>query len=139
LKYTAATVINFLTLLVGIAIGVGLAPRLNKLVRVSAAEVQAQVTAPQSGMVPPKVTPVTPMMTGGSIGVYLVLAHQVQADQLVVNGYDVLKLQQGELNLLARFVPAPDIAAVVNNSRATEIFTVANPKPAAPPAPATKP
>jgi len=64
------------------------------------------------------------MMTGGSVGVYLVLAHHVQSDELVVNGYDLLKLQQGEINLLSRFVPAAEISNMVNSARATELYTV---------------
>lgn len=74
-------------------------------------------------------------MTAGTIGIYLILAHHIQSDQLVVNGYDLLKLQNAELTLLSRFVPASEIAKAVNDARVPEVYQVQNPTPAPVPAP----
>lgn len=146
MKYSFVAFINFVTLATGIAIGLIIAPRVEKTVRAKVEGVQSAPsstpTVPNEGTQvaagAPKVTPITPMMTGGSIGVYLVLAHHVQSDELVVNGYDMLKLQQGELNLLSRFVPPAEISKIVDNAKATEIYTVKTPASTQPVKPTSK-
>ena len=56
----------------------------------------------------------------GSIGVYLLLSHHIQTDELVANGIDLLKLHQAEINLLSRFVPASEITNAINEARVPE-------------------
>jgi len=98
MRYATTTFANLAVLLVGITIGVVLAPHIEK--HAEAAGVQEQQATP----VPPSSGPeqIQPTMTAGSVGAYLLLAHHVQSDELVVNGIDILKLEQGELNLLAK-------------------------------------
>ena len=138
MKYALASLANLITLGVGISIGLILAPHFEKRVRAEATDFgqspQAGTSAPVPTQSPQKITPVNPVMTAGSVGVYLVLSHHVQSDELVVNGYDMLKLQNGELQLLSRFVPASEIQKIVEDSKTNELFTVAQPpQPAANP------
>jgi hypothetical protein len=145
MKYALASAVNLVTLLVGIAIGTLAAPHFDRSANAAAiAQVKPTTTtipAPSNftGTVTgPKITPVTPMLSGGTAAFYLLLSHHIQADEMVVNGYDLLKLQQGELNLLARTVPAADIAEVVKNSAASEFFTAQQNGNAQPPKPQGK-
>jgi hypothetical protein len=72
-----------------------------------------------------KTTKVQPQMTAGTVAIFLTLSHHIQSDELVVNGFDMLKLQQNELNLLARFVPVKDVQAAIEDSRASQLYQVA--------------
>ena len=45
---------------------------------------------------------ITPTMTVGTAGIGTLLANRVAADQVMVNGYDILKLDDAILNLVAR-------------------------------------
>lgn len=139
MKYALTTLANLLTLVVGITIGLLLAPHIEKSVHATSAEPQAATPGTTfSGAITqqsaePKVTTVQPSMTTGTIGIYLILSHHIQSDELVVNGYDVMKLQNAELSLLSRFVPASEIQAAVDGAKAGEVFTVAKPQPPAQP------
>jgi hypothetical protein len=130
-RYAVVSAINLAILLVGITLGVMLAPHIEK--SADAAEPQAsQMPAAPAGQ---KLTPVRPSMTTGTIGIYLILAHHIQSDELVVNGYDLLKLQNSELQMLSRFVPAAEIQRAVEDAKTGEMYTVAQPTPP----PATQP
>jgi len=140
-KYTVASAINLAILIVGVVIGVMLAPRFTGTTNAQPISSNAQQpptftqTVNQGLPMPevqPKVTPVMPGMTTGTVGIFLILAHHVQSDELVVNGYDILKLQNAELQLLSRFVPQSEIAKAINDSKATELFTVKQPIPQPP-------
>ena len=129
-KYAIVSAINLAILLVGIAIGVMLAPRIEK--KASAdddhqAATQQRPVPPNDTVTAVKTTAVQPSLTTGTVGIYLVLSHHIQSDELVVNGYDLLKLQNGELQLLSRFVPPAEIQKMVNDSKASELFTVSQP------------
>jgi hypothetical protein len=141
MRYALASFLNLLILGVGIAIGFVLAPHMEKPVQATI-EPQAATSQPTPQATPnsgePKIATVTPQLTTGTVGIYLVLSHHIQSDELVVNGYDMLKLQNEELSLLSRFVPALEIQNAVNRSRASELFKIEQPKPAQPPA-QTKP
>src|SRR4051794_30400232 len=100
-RYTIASAINLAILTLGVVVGVFIAPHFTKtasanpISETQAASVQNQAPSPiptpaSSG---PKITTVQPGMTTGTVGIYLILAHHVQSDELVVNGYDLLKLQ----------------------------------------------
>lgn len=141
MKYAVVSAINLAILLVGLALGLLLAPHLEKAVHASVpnqALPQTAAPAPNAGdsVAILKTTPIQPTMSAGSAAIYLVLAHQIQSDQLVVNGIDLLKLHQEELNLLSKFVPAQEINNAVSRSKATEVFqSVNHPVPAPAPAP----
>jgi hypothetical protein len=142
-RYAVISAINLALLLVGIAVGVMLAPHIEK--PASAASVQQSATPQQaasassttSGGV--KLTPVQPGMQVGTVAVYISLAHHIQSDELVVNGLNLLQLHQEEINLLSKFVPAQEISNAIARSKATELYTVGPPPSApAPAAPAPK-
>jgi len=131
-RYAVISAINLAILLVGIAIGVTMAPRIEP--SASAASGQqvgsAATQTPSAGGV--KLTPVQPGMQVGTVAAYLSLAHHIQSDELVVNGINLLQLHQEEINLLAKFVPQQEINNAIARSKATELYTVATPKPATP-------
>jgi hypothetical protein len=88
--------INLVTLLLGIGIGLLLAPRIETKV---------------SAQTPPAATPsecvdsatvecVSPVITAGTAGFGKVLANQIATDQLTVGGYDIMKLQNNVLTAL---------------------------------------
>jgi hypothetical protein len=135
-KYALISAVNLAILLVGIALGVMLAPHMEKKASADDAK-QGTVTpqkpataAPSDTVTAIKTTPVQPGLTTGTIGVYLLLSHQIQSDQLVVNGYDILKLQDAELKLLSRFVSPAEIQKVISDSKAQELFRLQEPSPA---------
>ena len=89
----------------------------------------------------PQVQEIQPGVMTGTFGAGLVLAHDIQSDSLVVNGYDLLKLHQNTLNYLGKQIGANSIAIqeLIDNSKATKLYTI---KPAAPspaPTPANPP
>ena len=137
MKNALASLVNLVTLLIGITIGIMLAPHLEKQASaVSAPPAQVPPSSNPTGVPPPQppgmfsaatAEPIQPTMTVGSIGSYLVLAHHVQADELVVGQFNLLKLQNAELQLLARFVPPSDIQAAVNSAREDRVYQVAPP------------
>jgi hypothetical protein len=138
--YIKASLINLGFLVAGLMIGLILVPRIETIVHAapqaakdaSVPQVPASSNPPVSPPSPtagPKVTQVQPGMTTGTIGIYLILSHHLQTDELVVNGYDLLKLQNAELGLLSHFVPQAEIKAAVESAKASEIFQVAQPTP----------
>lgn len=116
MKYALVSAINLAILLVGIAIGIVLSPHLEKPVAAQA-PVATQTPAPPTSGATKKVEP---QMSAGTVGVYLFLAHHIQSDELVVNGIDLLKLHQGEVNLLQKFVPASDINKIITDAKVSE-------------------
>jgi len=118
------SLLNLLTLAIGMFLGLYLSASHPGLVRA-----QNQ----------PEIQPITPVATVGSIGSLLVLAHEVQTDSLVVNGYDVMKLQQGILNYLGTQITAnpTGLQAIVEGARAKKLYTV-KPPAAAQPSPKEK-
>ena len=102
MKYALASFANLLTLAIGITIGIMLAPHMEKPAKAGGASPESPSAAPSLPAGLSDIERITPVMTTGSIGSYLILAHHTQSDELVVNGLDILKLQQGELNLLSK-------------------------------------
>lgn len=111
---TVGKLLTLVTLSTGIAIGFVCGAMYHP-----GQEVRAQAIIPQ----PPTVQEVSPTMTAGSIGTGLLLAHTVASDQLLVNGYDVLKMQQNMLNYLAN-QPLAERAAIQNIINASVSPTV---------------
>jgi hypothetical protein len=137
MRYAITTLANMLVLAFGITIGVFLAPHIEKRVQASG-DPQSTVASsaqstPQSSGGPELIQP---GMTTGSFGAYLILAHHVQSDELVVNGLDILKLEQGELNLLNQIAPGRVQSIVDEAKNGTHLYQVGTPKPT-PPVPAT--
>jgi hypothetical protein len=116
-EFSLGNLVNLITLVIGLSIGfvAGMSYQPH-------ANVQAQAVAPPT----PNIEEVAPTMTVGSIGTNLMLAHEVDADQLVVNGYDVMKLQQGVINYLASRVGAEgaDFQNIVNSARPATVHRI---------------
>jgi hypothetical protein len=130
MKNAQIALVNLLTLLVGIAIGVVIAPHVERPVKAADAEGQAPVTSqtilPPGNLVGKSVATETARGTtlGGTAGTYLLLAHHIQSDELVVNGIDLLRLEQGELNLLARTpgVSSGDVQRILTDAIETRVY-----------------
>lgn len=129
--FGAGVLTNFATLLIGLALGF-----LGGYVYSNRSIVFAQVKPPE-----PTIEEVTPGIMVGSIGTGLVLAHQIEADGLIVNGFDMLKLQEGVLTYLATrpLVEQADLTNIVNNARAPHLYRVKTVPPTQPPAAPTQP
>jgi hypothetical protein len=134
MRYALTTFANLVVLAVGIMIGVYMSPHLESRVQASSDPQTTPVVPTPAGNTPEQITP---GVTTGTFGAYLVLAHHVQSDEMVVNGLDLLKLHEGELNLLSKTlgVTQQDVQNVVNNARDTHIYQIATPKPQSTPAP----
>jgi hypothetical protein len=115
---------NLVALLVGLGIGYILRPSIS---------VHAE-----TGM---KTEEVQPMISGGTAAFGILLVHQAEADTLVVNGYDVLKIDQGILNYLSTrpLAEKADIDKIVNESRPDIIYKIKSPPEPASPAPGKEP
>jgi hypothetical protein len=85
-------------------------------------EVRAQAVAAST----PTIQEIQPGMTTGTFGANLVMAHEIAADSLVVNGYDLLKMQNNILVYLSNRPSAEraDIQNIVNASRASTIYRI---------------
>ena len=127
-KYTIAAFLNLATLVVGLVVGFMLGSGTSK--------VNAQAITP----VTPKIEEVTPGMTVGTIGVGLLLAHQTETDNLVVNGFDVMKIQEGILNYLGTrpLAEKADLLNIIEKSRAPVFYKVREVSPPATPTPTPK-
>lgn len=96
MKSAAAATINLVTLLVGIVFGILLAPKLET--RVTAQQKSGAATCTNSETV----ECVAPIMTVGSAGVGTLLSNRVVTDQLVVNNYDMLILENNLITALVQ-------------------------------------
>jgi hypothetical protein len=117
LKYLLKTLGQSVLLACGVVIGILIAPRVEK-------HVQAQQAAPQAEPSGPRIITLQSYSTSGVMGANILLAHNLQADIAVVNGYDIMKINQQIINYLAH-LPLADqraLSAIVSNSRAEEIY-----------------
>ena len=127
MRDAAASALQLLTLLIGIVIGFALAS--------TRSSVTAQTSTPVSSPTPdenvPKPTPVFPSIGAPTIGSNLILVHQLEADRAIVNGYDLLKIDEGILNYLGNQPLANQaaISSVITNSRASDLHTIAHTSP----------
>jgi hypothetical protein len=120
-KYAIVSAINLAILLVGIAIGVLLAPHIEKRANAAPSD-QASRPPVQNTTTTPADEPyedVTPMLTAASMAANTFLAHRIATDQLMVNGYDLLALQDGILNVLKNknIVSYRDLDALVERAK----------------------
>jgi hypothetical protein len=125
MNYTFAALINLVTLLIGIAIGLILAPNVRT------------VSAQSASCVPSAtVECVTPIMTVGSAGIGKLLSNQISSDQLTVNGYDILKLDNNLFSALvqARVITPAQAQSVVDASHPEKTLRFQPQQPSTPPA-----
>src|ERR1700674_4870610 len=141
MRYVIASTLTLIAVLLGIVIGILIAPYVEKRTQAnpvlqSAAPVQQPIAQAPQPAAPapkaPKINQVSPGLSAGTIGAYLFLAHHIQSDELVVNGFDVMKLQEVELELLSRFVPADALQKAVDGARVGEIYQIGPPPAPAP-------
>ena len=120
---TVGKITTLATLVLGIAIGFVIGAIYHPRESVRAQAVEPPVQTFQD---------VTPVLTVPSVGAQLILAHDISADEVVVNGYNLLKLEQGVINYLASrpLAENADFQNIINASRATTIYRF---KPQAPP------
>ena len=100
-------------------------------------QVQAQAATPS-----PNIQEVSPGVTTGTFGANLILAHEVATDRVIINGYDLMKMQQNILNYLASrpFAEKADIENIIKSSQADTVYRLkqSTPPPSAPAAPEKK-
>lgn len=85
-----------------------------------------------------EIVPITPGVTTGSFGANLLLAHEIQSDSLVVNGYDLFKMDQNIINYLATRVDADrnGLQQAISNAQPPKLYTIqTTPPPPAQPQP----
>lgn len=102
-RYALISAINLVILLVGIAMGVLLAPHVETASAHPSGPPQAtsaQTSPPPSAADNPQYEEITPGVTTGTMAVHTFLAHRIATDELMVNGYDVIALNEGIVNLL---------------------------------------
>jgi hypothetical protein len=89
--------------------------------------VYAQSQAPAS-----EFEDITPIMTVGSAGIGTLLANRIAADTVMVNGYDVLKLDQGILQLIQRktLTQNSELDAVVAAAKVSRLLRIKASAPA---------
>jgi hypothetical protein len=126
-----ATSLNVFTLLIGISVGLLLRPSLDG--------VHAQVFQPQQAPVQ-RIEEIEPVFTAGSGGIGILLSNRVETDSLVVNGYDVMKLNEGLINYLATRPTAEraDLENIIKRSKAEVFYKIKQPAPPKPAAPDKK-
>jgi hypothetical protein len=124
---TAGKFATLLTLAIGFAFGLGFGVMWRP-----EQPVNAQATPPKTQ----HIEEVSPGVTTGSFGANLILAHEVATDHMVINGYDLMLMQQNILNYLStRPLAEPaDIQNIINASKAETVYqykaaTPANPTP----------
>lgn len=124
---------------VGVVIGILIAPRIERSVEArQTGSVPHQSASPAPIENHPSQEPGAPRMivlqsyaTSGAMGTNVLLVHNLQADIAVVNGYDIMKINQQIINYLAS-LPVGDqraLAAIVRNSRAEEIYQIPTAQP----------
>ena len=116
-----SNITQLITLAVGIVIGVLIAPRFE-------GRVQAQGAAPPTTNT--NVQTLQNFMTSPALAANVLLAHELQVDHAVVNGYDLLLLNQNIVNYLATLpVANPTVlTSIGDRSKATTRFTLPPPQ-----------
>jgi hypothetical protein len=102
-NYAVGTIVNLTTLAIGLALGYWLAHVQSVYARPEQATSQVQQATPQQQPAAPQEVQyeeIIPGVTTGSMAVQTFLAHRIATDELMVNGYDVMALDEGIINLL---------------------------------------
>jgi hypothetical protein len=131
MKNIIGVLVILVTLLVGIIIGVLVAPRIETNVYAQQHTAPACVNSADTECL-------APIMTVGSAGIGRLLSNRIAVDQLDVNGYDILKLQNNMLTAMIRGgVITPDAAkALGESSHPDKYLRYQPPAPAVAPSPA---
>jgi hypothetical protein len=144
-RYTAISAINLAILLAGIILGIMIAPRLEKSASAHGPQVSTPQAAPNGSTPAPaqqdQFEEVSPGMIVGTFGTDTLLAHRIAADQVMINGYDLLALQEGVLNLLKNKGMASyrDIDALVERAKVPKPLRLKIPSTVQPTPPTQKP
>jgi len=77
-----------------------------------------------------KIEEITPGVTTGSFAAALILAHEINADSVVVQGFDILKLHQNTLNYLSRqpLANQVEIQRIIDESKAEKVYHMKAPQ-----------
>jgi hypothetical protein len=137
MRYTVASAINLAILIVGVFIGVAIAPHLSGTA--SAGAFQAPSAPPAQSPTPqtakpvedPNVDYVTPGISmGGPVVTNLFLANRIACDRLEVNGFEPLKISDGIMSLLInKGIASPaDVNQIVASGKAVRPLRL-RPKP----------
>ena len=97
ITYTLGALINLLTLVVGLTVGFFMGTARVKVVYAQVTPQQTQIPVAQPST---DFEEITPTVTMGSAGIHTLLAHRIATDELMVNGYNILLIDDGILNLL---------------------------------------
>jgi hypothetical protein len=122
---TLSSFLQLVTLVLGIAIGVLVAPRFNKAVSAQS-DVGQGAASNSSSETSPNIVYIQSYQSGPAIAATVVLAHDLQADHAVVNGYDLLKIDEGIINYLGTLpmTNPTTLNSIVSNSRATTQYRI---------------
>jgi hypothetical protein len=130
---TLGKLVTLATLLTGLAIGF-----VGGIMYHPRQDVHAQSVAPS-----PNVQEVSPGVTTNTFAANLILAHEVATDRVIINGYDLMKMENAILTYLATrpLAESADIQNIITKSRADTIYKIKQPTPppANPPVPEKKP
>lgn len=90
--------------------------------------VEAQAYIP----VTPVIKEISPGFATGTLGANLIMAHEIATDSLVINGYDLLKMDKYIIDYLATrpLAERADLQNLINASHADTIYRL--PKPVTP-------
>ena len=74
---------------------------------------------------------VVPIMTVGSAGIGTLLANRIAADQVFVRDFDLLKIDEGILNLLSSkgYANSLEIQSIISSSKSAKPLRVKLPEP----------
>lgn len=127
-QYVLVSIVNFAFLSSGVLIGAAFSAR------GPAHWVVLAESAPQEAKSASRFEDITPGVTTGSMGMAILLAGRIAADELQVRGVDLLKLQEGTLNLLIRgkTISLADAQALLENARPEKILRFKPAEPAKP-------
>jgi hypothetical protein len=139
-RYAVVSAINLAILLVGIALGVMLAPHIEKTASAHANGQQAAPPQSSPASQGEQYEDITPEMTIGTIATNTLLAHRIGADQATVNGYDLIALDEGIINLLKNKGVGTyrDLDAIIERAKVPRPLRLKLPPPNPTP-PTTKP
>jgi hypothetical protein len=133
MRYAVISAINLVILLVGVVLGVILAPHIEGSASASSAQAAQSPVCVSSATV----ECVIPLMTVGSGAIGKLLSNQISSDQLTVNGYDILKLDNNLLNALisGKVITTAQGQTIAETARPDKILRFQpRPQPPSPPA-----
>jgi hypothetical protein len=112
--------LNLVTLLIGLSMGFFLGTSYSG--HVYAQQLKQQVKQ--------QVEEIVPGVTAPSFAAAVILGHEINADSMVVRGYDLLKLHQNTLNFLGDMYPLnrAQIQQIIETSLADKVYHMKSPE-----------